>query len=445
MENEFDLKLKEYLNKNENIEVPEKISRGVDEILMNLNNKKKKNYIKKGIAAAIIVIMSTLGMGVAFPALAEEMPVINKIIGKNSIFNREYKEFNHFDNLKNVQDYSMDVEQTIKDNNISVTLKEIAYDGTALYVIYEEKGIEISEKDYFNDKKTLSIDGKPLEAGAIIPEKINNNTVRVTEVYPIVEEKNIPDKFNVEIHFTQIHEHNGKWDFNFRIDKNQLVKNLNTKKINENITVGWDRAKILSLTQSSAYISLNIEHSHYKPDRYDFSMLDDKGNELQQDDMGRITKKGMYKIVTRFFKSTKNQKISKIRVVRSKIGYFSPDKIKHRSYLDLNDIAPKTISIGSSKELKVSKIEEKDNYYEVILETKDLSIQQYRFAGGISVYNKEKNENDRTAYSVVKLDALGNNSYKVSVLKRDVKNGKNVLAFGNYDETIAEITEINLK
>ncbi|AKA69772.1 DUF4179 domain-containing protein [Clostridium scatologenes] len=446
MENEFDIKLKEYLNKNENIEVPEKISLGVDEVLMNLNNRNKKNNIKKVIVAAVVVIISILGIGSAFPALAEEIPVINKIIGKNSIFNRDYEQFNHFDNLKNIQNNSTNIEQTIKDNNISVTLKEIAYDGAALYIIYEEKGIEVSEKDCFNEKQKLSIDGKPFEAGAIIPEKINNDTVRVTEVYPIVGEKNIPDKFNVEINITQIHGYNGKWNFNLRIDKNQLAKNLNIKKIDKIITVGWDRAKILSLTQTSAYVRLNVEHTHYKPDKYYFSILDDKGNELQGVDMGGITKKGMNKIVTSFFKADKKQKISKIRVIESKIGYFSPNKIKHRSYLELNDTVPKTISIGANKEVKVTKIQEKDNYYEVILQTKDLSIQQYGvFSGGISLYNKGKSESDNEAYSTIKLDELGNNSYKVSVPKKDVKNGKSVLAFGNYDETIKELTEINLK
>jgi hypothetical protein len=447
MNREVDLKIKNVLNINKDIEVPEKISKGVDEVLSKINNRhKKRNKINRSIIAATVAVATITSLAVVFPTLAQDIPIVNRILGNKSIFNKGFEgSYEHFDNLKNVKDYSIGVDQTVKDKDISITLKEVAYDGVALYFIYDEQG-KINDNIYSNEK-SVSIGSVKIQGGAIIPQKIDDNTIRVTEIYPITETDKIPDKFNVIIDFNKIQDTAGSWKFNFSIDKNQLIKNTNKKDLNKKIQLGlFDRAKIISLTQTSAYATINIEHSNYKPDAYCYEILDENGNEVQQVDLGGIIEKGNKTIVTHFYKLS-NNKISKIVVLKAKVDYFSPEVVKEKSYLEFNETLPKIFSVGKDKKITISKIEKTGDKYEVTILSKDISIQNYCLRGGISLYNREMDSKNHDAYNMVRADALGNNTYKITIDNKNKNfNVENyVLAFGNYDNTLKSLYEIDIK
>ncbi|MCH5138655.1 DUF4179 domain-containing protein [Clostridiaceae bacterium UIB06] len=449
MDREVDLKIKDLLNINKDVEVPEEISKGVDEVLSKINNRhKKRNKIGKSIIAATVAVATITSLAVAFPTLAQDIPIVNRILGNKSIFNKEFEgSYDHFDNLKNVKDYSIGVEQTVKDKDISITLKEVAYDGVALYFIYDEQG-KINDNINNRHEKSVSIGNMKIQPGAIIPQKIDDNTIRVTEIYPITETDKIPDKFNVIIDFNKIQDTAGSWKFNLSIDKNQLIKNTNKKDLNKKIQLGlFDRAKIISLTQTSAYATINIEHSNYKPDAYCYEILDENGNEVQEVDLGGVIKKGNKTVVTSFYKLSNDNKLSKIVVLKQKVGYFSPEVVKEKSYLEFNETLPKTFSVGKDKKITISKIEKIGDKYEVTILSKGISIRNYCLRGGISLYNREMDSKNHDAYNVVRADALGNNTYKITIdnKNKDFNTENYVLAFGNYDNIFKSLYEIDIK
>jgi len=445
MDREVDLKIKDLLNINKDVEVPEKISKGVDEVLSKINNRhKKRNKIGKSIIAATVAVATITSLALAFPTLAQDIPIVNRILGNKSIFNKGFEGvYDDYDNLKNVKDYSIGVEQTVKDKDISITLKEVAYDGVALYFIYDVQG-----KINGPINNNVSIGSMKIQCGAIIPQKIDDNTIRVTEIYPITETDKIPDKFNVIIDFNKIEDTAGSWKFNLSIDKNQLIKNTNRKDLNKKIQLGlFDRAKIISLTQTSAYATINIEHSNYKPDAYCYEILDENGNEIQQEDLGGIIEKGNKTIVTSFYKLFNDNKLSKIIVLKQKVGYFSPEVVKEKSYLEFNETLPKTFSVGKDKKITISKIEKIGDKYEVTILSKGISIRNYCLRGGISLYNREMDSKNHDSYNVVRADALGNNTYKITIDNKNKNfNAENcVLAFGNYDDIFKSLYEIDIK
>ncbi|ENK0838335.1 DUF4179 domain-containing protein [Clostridium botulinum] len=110
MENNFEKELKELIKNSEDIKVPPKISTGVDEVLDNLPSNStngKKVVIKRISIAVILVLIFLTGFVSTFPTLAAEIPIINKLAGNKSLFNKiessEYRdEFKNLSKLNNV-------------------------------------------------------------------------------------------------------------------------------------------------------------------------------------------------------------------------------------------------------------------------------------------------------------------------------------------------------
>lgn len=446
MDREFDKKIKELLVSNEELEVQEMISQDIDRVLKEVNTKKKnKGMFKKGAIAACIILTSMIGFGVAFPAVADNIPVINKFLGNNSIFNNgNENEYNHFDNLRSVQNISVGINREVKSNDISINIKEVAYDGVALYLIYDikaDKNIEV-----YDDIKTVSINGKTYEPGVGIPETLDNNTIQYTDVYPITNHKEIPNKFTLSINFTEIGGREGNWDFELPLDKKEMVKNLDEAQVNKKFKIGSDKIEILSISETSSYVTLSVEHSNYQPDNFYFSIFDEDGNELKQLDIGRL-EEGIFKTkATRYYKRVNDNEISKISIIRRKVPYNSPEKIKQKVYIKVNETLPKTISIGENKKLNILSFKERDDNYEFTVSSKDTSLVMYWIAGGISVYNREKNNENESTYEGVELDSSLDNTFKVIVYKSNtiLQAGKDAIAFGNYDDTIEELYQINI-
>lgn len=444
MGKELDLEIKNLLTKHEDIKVPEKISVGIDDTLAKIMySSKRRSWKKHGIMVATIAIIAIIGLGTAFPALAEEIPLVNKVLGKNSVFNRD--DNSSEDNLKGVQNYSIGVEHTVTSSGISVKLKELAYDGAAIYIAYEEKGIAATE-ERFQNESTLIIEGKKLESGVFIPERIDKDTILIKEVYPLSEKDKLPEKMQFSFKFTKILEQSGSWEFNFNVNKSELSRNIDKKELNKKIMLGQDKAKILSLVQSPAYVTITVEFDNYKPDDYSFVIIDDEGNELQQVDLGKMLENGKKTDVTFFYKRINSSKFSKIMLIQQQTGYFASEKIQDRVYLKGNEQLPKVVSIGKGKFLNITKIDDKQNCIEITLVTNELAMHDYIFHGGINIYNNSVSEKDHNAYSMAKVDALGNNTYKVIVNKGEnfVGTGGVNLMFGNYDEVIKEIEEISI-
>lgn len=447
MEKDMDLQIKNMLSRCDDIEVPDKVSRGIDATLAQIERAgRKRSWKKKGLMAAAIMILAIIGLGTAFPALADEIPLVNKFLGENSLFNRYNSSYNsEFKNMKGLQDYSIGIEHTAESKGITVKLKELAYDGAAIYIAYEVNGNGAAEEFYSDVNQNgnfidgnLMISGNKIEPGAFIPEKIDKDTILYKQIYPLSEKDKLPDKMQLSYEIKDKKDKSRKWEFNFNISRSQLSNNINKKVLNKEIILGKDKAEILSLVQSPAYASLTVEFDNYKADSYCFALYDDRNNQLQQVDLGRMINNGKKTDVTFFYSLIGNNRVSRIEIVQPKTGYFSPEKIKDKVYMKTNEALPKAISIGSDINLNITKIADMQTSTEITLTADGIDMQDYVFHGGINIYNSRLSDKDHKAYSTAKVEALGNSTYKITINKNhdDSGSGNAILTFGKYDEVI---------
>lgn len=460
MENNFEKQLKEIIKNGEDIKVPQKISVGIDEVLENLKPKnKKKNLLKRISMAAVLVLAILAGFVTAFPTLAAEIPIINKFVGDSSLFNKaksgEYGD--EFKNLSKLNNVSVEINKGVYDKGITITIKEIAYDEAAFYVIYEVSFDKNLNKNLENCSDVVEINGKRYVANAVVPLYSDDTKTAVTEVFPVLGGDVMPDKFDFNISFSEVSNIKGNWNFKIPLVKQNLQDKVNIFRLNKYIVDGFNVIKLAKVTSSPAYLSLLTEHRVYEADKYDYVLMDSKGNEFQQVDMGGIVKKAFSIDVTFFYKQIEGSKLDSIKILKSKVEKYSPNKLKNVQYIALNSKLPVDVSVGKNKKLTVNSISEKDNQIEIIFSSEKVPVYTFGFGGGISIYDKTMSKETKDAYSIVRPEVLGNNKYKVTVPKkrsltkdtkvveydRDIKNL--VICIGNYDEMYKEVGYIDLK
>jgi len=451
MENNFEKELMELIKSSDDIQVPEKISAGIDEALMNLKPKNnKKNLMKRVSIAAVLVIAILTGFVNAFPTLAAEIPVINKLLGVNSLFNKvktsEYgEEFKNFSKLDNM---SVEINKGVSDKGITVTIKEIAYDEAAFYMIYDVSADKAAKNVNLKQgcRVSIGVNGKIYRANAEIPLYSDVTKTTVTDVFPITGGDVFSDKFDFCAAFTEAGNVEGNWNFKIPLVKQNLQDKVKTLKLNKEIKDGFTKIKLAKVTSSPIYLSLLTEHKKYVPDKYEYVIMDSKGNEFEQVDMGGIVKKTFSTNVTFFYKQIEGSKIDSVSVLKPKVERYSPNKLKNVQYIPMNSKFPIDVSVGNNKKLTVDSVCEKDNQIEIIFSAEKVPVYTFGFAGGISIYDKTMNKENRDAYDIVRPDTLGNNKYRVTVSKKRsiVKDNKTVdlyrdinnsaICIGNYDE-----------
>lgn len=462
MENNYEKELKELIKKSEDIEVPQKISIGVDEVLESLkSNNSKRKLIRRISAAAVIIFAALAGFVATCPTLASEIPIINKLAGINSLFNKakssEYSD--EYKNLSKLNNVSLEINKGVYDKGVTITIKEIAYDEAAFYVIYEVSlDKNLIGKGYLNRGwigKT-EIDGKKYETNPIVPLYSDDTKLELTAVLPVVGRVTIPDKFDFNMSFTD-NDLKGSWNFKIPLAKENLQHKVDIFRLNKIIRDGWSSVKLLKLTSSPVYITLLAEFGKYEPDKYDYVIMDSKGTEYEQNDAGGIVKNIFSTDVTFFYNQIENSKVESISILKPKIERYSPNKLKSVQYVPLNSKVPIDVTVGNNKKITVNSISEKDNKIEIIFSAEGFPAYSFGFIGGISIYDKNMNKENKEAYDIVRPKVLGDNKYKISIpIKRKIAKGtevveydrdinKSVICIGNYDEIYEEVGRVNLK
>lgn len=467
MDKNSDFEIKNFLNSNENLEVPEEISNGINKLLNKIENQQKfKRWMKGGSIAASILILITIGLGTAFPALAQQAAAISRILGKESLFNKVFQNSIYKSDISNVQNNSLAVEQTSTDNGISVTMKEIAYDGTALYAVYQVKS-EIPH-DRLKNVGNISIGGETTDFigdNLIAIQTIDNNTVQFVQMFLINGEEKLADKFNVSIKFTELLFKKGNWSFNMTLDKNELAKDSKLTDLNKQVNFSSGKANVYRLAQSSTFATLTVDYDNYKRSRdyNNFSLIDNNGTELQQVEFAtQEIKKGEKTEVITVYNVSKDTIIKKVVANQSTpFKYPYPEKFKDFTYVDLSTNLPKTISIGPGKEITINSISLKENYttiphnenskykyYVLTITAKDLSMQDYVSNGGITIYHKDMAKTKYDAYNYARANMSGNNTYEISFIGEDaskIQTTNCVLAFIPYGEVLNQKAEFDIK
>lgn len=468
MENKFENELKELLKgSSEDIEIPEKISAGIDETLAKLKPKnRKKILIKKVSIAAALMFALLTGFATACPTLAAEIPIINKIAGINSLFNKtassEYRD--EFKNLSKFSDVSVEINKGVSDKGVTVTIKEIAYDETAFYVIYDVNlDKKVTNKKYLDHGITASVEvnGKKYEPNAGVPLYSDATSAEFTDVFPVTGGDTIPDKFDFDMIFSGGDNLKGSWNFKIPLIKQKLKDKVNVFKINKNIKDGSNSIKIAKVTSSPVYLSMLAEFKKYEPDKGDYYvMIDSNGDEYEGVDMGGVVKKPFSTDVTFFYKQIEGSKPSSINILRPKGKHVFDDdfKLENAQYLPLKSKLPVDVSVGNNKKITINSVVEKNNKIEIIFTAKGLPAYTFTIGGGIRIYDENMDRGSKAAYNFVRPDALGNSEYKITlpkersvlkdsetIVKYKIDISKIDMCIGNYDEMYEEIGRIDIK
>jgi|GEM_PF-5829217 len=466
MEDKFEKELKELLKcSSEDIEIPEKISAGIDETLAKLKPKnRKKILIKKiSIVAALVLVLLT-GFVTTCPTLAAEIPIINKLAGINSLFNKAVpsKYGDEFKNLSKLSNVSVEINKGVSNNGVTVTIKEIAYDEAAFYVIYDVNlDKNVTNKKYLEHgiMASAEVNGKKYEANASVPLYSDDTRAEFTDVFPVTGGDIIPDKFDFNMIFSGEDNLKGNWNFKIPLVKEKLKDNVNVFKMNKEIKDGSNSIRISRVTSSPAYLSMLAEFKKYEPDKYEYVMMDSNGDEYEGVDMGGIVKKLFSTDVTFFYKQIEGSKASSISILRTKKKRFDGDfKLKNVKYLPIKSKFPVDVPVGNDKKITINSVDEKNNEIEIIFTAKGFPAYTFAFGGGIRIYDENMDKDNKKSYDFVRPETLGNNQYKITLPKERMvlKNSTTMVKYkvdinklnicvGNYDEIYEEVGRINLK
>lgn len=212
------------------------------------NFKKRRSFIKLGIAAATILLMigSAFTALYSFPALAERLPVMNSLF---KYFSFEHGYGGNFEN------YTQVINEVKKDKDYEVKINEIVMDEFRFKIIYTIKSpVKVSQLIQQQGNtfprtpgKSIKLNGKSFLGGAGGTEKIiEEYSIQVMEDYDI-KKMNIPDHFNIEIDFNEINNINGMWKFNFSASKEQIKKDIKTYSPNIDAKVKNEIGKEISI------------------------------------------------------------------------------------------------------------------------------------------------------------------------------------------------------
>jgi len=179
---------------------------------------------------------------------------------------------------------------------------------------------KLKNKEYLNNlRSNVKVNGKSYEASAQIPLNSDDKKTTITEVFAVTGGDTIPDKFDFNINFIQDDNSKESWNFKIPLIKQNLQNKVDILRVNQNIRDGFNSMKIVKLSSSPAYLSLLAKFKKYEPDKYDYIIMDSKGNEYEQVDIGGIVEKKFSTDVTFFYKQIEKNKLESITILKSKV------------------------------------------------------------------------------------------------------------------------------
>jgi len=274
-ENKFDQKMKENLKKNET-EIPKKVQMRIDETLNSLPERKKTRFIKKGVASVVAAVASAtfvFGVGYHNEAMAD---VLKKVPFIDSVF-----KLSNETTLKEVKNKNMatNVEKSATDKEMTVQIKEVIYDGSRIsigYVIHSEKGLDGNNNPFIDYR----VDGKKLSnygAGGSVFRYDANTFMGVMHLDTA---KKLPERFELEMHFTKIGRKEGNWKLSFPVRENNSENKtilVNKTKISGERKVTVEK---MTLAPTSTEVIMELEQPSDKEMELSFELKNDKGEKL---------------------------------------------------------------------------------------------------------------------------------------------------------------------
>lgn len=413
----------------------------LDSIISNtIKSNKKKKSIKKMtfyfVSAAILIIgvfISTASVSPAMAKIAAQVPIIGTFF--NDVQDEGLK-------IAGQKGLTQVVDQSSKDNGITLTMNEIFYDGTRLSFGYTQESLfAIGELE----RPNIKVNGKEINFSSsssgdfITPQKYKG----MIDINPTEE---LPEEFEISIRIDAIGIVPGKWEFNFPVEQSNEVTVIRPEKI---IMIDKAEVKISSLKLGPAGTDLVVqvtareEESKVDPFDLNFFVVDEHNNVLDAFSSSGHgdTEDGMIKATLDFLFNPLKEGVKKVRVIP--YTFSEPIGGSERVKVDVNEQEfPFTLSQGDFGDILVKDIQYKKDQIIVYFDVQSDEIYDNRLSRNpIALENA-------SGYNLTLEDApfaekIEGNSFK-QVFKMSEKKGLQLVTFEYPKPVTYEAFEIEL-
>lgn len=263
----------------ENIDVPhEKLNKTIDVAIKRAKTKHKKPRRKLYplIGAASLATCVLIGSAFVSPAMAK---VLSSIPMLNSVF--EFVGDRGLE-IASEKGLSEKIGQTDTDQNISLTIEDIFFDGTRLSISYIQ---QFPSKWGELGELTLKVDGEEINfADSRTGQFVSDN--QYAGVLDIKTTEELPDSFDLSIELKQIGDVQGDWNFDIPVTKSE--EEVETIESNQTVAYNDTTMTVKTVKLGPAGIKLSvdltspIDEDPIMNDGLAFNLLNDQGESLTQ-------------------------------------------------------------------------------------------------------------------------------------------------------------------
>jgi hypothetical protein len=234
--------------------------------------KRRKRTLLYSLSAAIVAFGLFIGSAFVSPTMAK---VVSQIPFIGSIFAFAGDEGLQAASLKGL---STPINQQVKDNGITLNMKEVYYDGTRLALGFtQESFLPLGEIE----RPEVQVNGKLINFSSGTHGKFVS-LQQYAGTLDISPTEDLPESFTMKISFFSVGLVKGKWEFEFPVKLSNtvtVVRPMETKMIEgEDVTL-----KTVSSGPAGTALSIDsVEASNNIPSPLNFYVIDENGEALTQ-------------------------------------------------------------------------------------------------------------------------------------------------------------------
>lgn len=290
---DFDKLLKEKAH-SDVCELPDTLNERIDNIMMNLPDKKRRKSatMKIALVAALAATVSVTSV------LASGTPAVKNMVDTVVSYFNNTKDTRYFSDKASFEKFNKAVGVSTENNGIKLTVDNIAVDDNFINVFYTIESKNAINMNFTDENKLF----EAVLSNPFLDFKINGKNIALANHNDIdayfegdkvlkamrrinVSQINLPQSFDLEISTNEIFRTKGKWNIFTTIDKSAVA--VETKTVKPNIKANIDLGDFKhNITIDKVSISpfgsqIVISEKTNKDNLFDkFAIFDDKGNVL---------------------------------------------------------------------------------------------------------------------------------------------------------------------
>lgn len=239
----------------------------------NREKKSKKRIAFYSLSAAVLIFGLFVGSAIKFPVMAKvasNIPIIGTFFNDVEDVGLQ---------IAGQKGLTQVVDQSSKDNGITLTMNEIFYDGTRLTLGYTQESL-LAIGDL--ERPNIEVNGKEINFSSshygdfITPQKYKG----IIDITPTEE---LPEEFEMKITIDAVGFIPGRWEFEFPVKQSNEVVVIRPEEVK---VIEQAEVKITSLkigpagTNVKVTVIMDEENNRLDPHMLDFYMMDENGKML---------------------------------------------------------------------------------------------------------------------------------------------------------------------